>query len=139
MPDLVVTVDSATKQLPESVRTKLAADLPPGISSWDDLEDKPPVIAAGPDAATARTEIGVDAATTSMAGLVELATTGETTTGTVTPAGLKSAIDEAVAAAISEYAAAPWVVPATVIFDTPEDLPTGPRPDGSIVYTRSNG
>ena len=58
MPDLVVTVDSTTKQLPESVRTKLAADLPPGISSWDDLEDKPPVIAAGDTATEARTAIG---------------------------------------------------------------------------------
>ena len=47
MPDLVVTVDSTTKQLPESVRTRLATDLPPGASSWDDLEDMPAVIAAG--------------------------------------------------------------------------------------------
>ena len=58
MPDLVVTVDSVTKQLPEAVRTRLAADLPPGISSWDDLEDKPPVIAAGETASAARNAIG---------------------------------------------------------------------------------
>lgn len=60
MPDLVVTVDSVTKQLPESVRTKLAEDLPSGggVSSWDDLEDKPPVIAEGATEAEARAAIG---------------------------------------------------------------------------------
>ena len=62
MPDLVVTVDSTTKQLPESVRTRLATDLPPGASSWDDLEDMPAVIAAGATEADARAEIGALAA-----------------------------------------------------------------------------
>lgn len=98
-----------------------------GVSSWDDLEDKPAVIAAGADAAAARTAIGAQPAgtyltslpdaTASAKGAVELATTAEAVAGSdavraVTPAGLKAAVDALVSGApgaldtLSELAAA---------------------------------
>ncbi len=99
----------------------------PGVSSWEDLEDKPAVIAAGPTAADARAAIGAQVAgayltslpdaTASAKGVVELATTAEAVAGSdavraVTPAGLKAAVDALVSGApgaldtLSELAAA---------------------------------
>ena len=83
-----------------------------GVSSWDDLEDKPAVIAAGATAAAARDAIGaqpsgayltsVPSSSTTTAGVVELATVTEAKAGTdtaraVTPAGLSGAISDATA------------------------------------------
>lgn len=87
-----------------------------GVSSWNDLEDKPAVIAAGATAEAARAALGLadvaasgsyndltdrpttPDATTTAKGAVELATNTETTTGTdtaraTTPAGVKAALD----------------------------------------------
>ena len=77
-----------------------------GVSSWNDLEDKPAVIAAGATAEAAREAIdaqpagsyltSVPDATATAKGVVELATIAEATsddeTRAVTPAGLKAAI-----------------------------------------------
>ena len=88
-----VTVDSVTKKFPDPVLEQLAVDLPPGggVSSWDDLEDMPPVIAAGDTAAEARTVIG--AGTSDLA----VATNAETVLGedeakAATPSGVAAAI-----------------------------------------------
>lgn len=91
-------------------------NLPSGTTAWADITNKPAVIAAGADAAAARTAIGAGTsnlaigttgataaagnrqATDTATGMVELATTAEATAGTdttraVTPAAARAAGD----------------------------------------------
>lgn len=82
-----------------------AADVGARADDWTpaaaDISDATTVgrdVLTAVDAATARSATGVGDATSSARGLVELATTGEATTGTdtqraVTPAGLKAGLD----------------------------------------------
>lgn len=111
-----------------------------GVSSWNDLEDKPAVIAAGATAEAAREAIdaqpagsyltSVPDATATAKGVVELATTAEAAAGTdtdraVTPAGVKTVADGRVPQSLSGgpgrfrgiYATAPSSLPNAQVGD----------------------